>query len=260
MKTLRGEKINQLMQTWPSGTVKSSRELAALGISPSLVQSYIKQGWLVSLGRGVYAKSHDKPNWLGGLHCLQQHKTSGCILAGGRTSLELQGYTHYVPTHDREIFLFAPSPKKLPAWFANYEWGQPIIFTSTALFPEDLEQSLVIYDAGTFTLHISSPERAALELLYHVPQKVRFQEAGHIVSNLATLRPVILQTLLEQCNSIKAKRLFLYLAKASGFHWFNHLNLATINLGSGKRVIVKNGILDKEFGITVPGDLDGELF
>jgi hypothetical protein len=36
--------------------------------------------------------------------------------------------------------------------------------------------------------------------------------------------------------------------------------LTTIHLGSGKRVIVKNGILDKEFGITVPGDLDGELF
>ena len=103
MKGSRGKKINRLMHTWHSGTVKSSKELAALDISSSIAQSYVKQGWLVSLGRGVYAKSHDKPNWLGGLYCLQQQTASRSILAGGRTSLKLQGYTHYVPTRERYL-------------------------------------------------------------------------------------------------------------------------------------------------------------
>jgi hypothetical protein len=52
----------------------------------------------------------------------------------------------------------------------------------------------------------------------------------------------------------------VYLARESGLRWFHRLNLATIDPGSGKRVIVKNGVLDKEFGITVPGNTEGELF
>jgi hypothetical protein len=259
MSQPRGSKINQLIQTWPNGTIKSSDELARLHISPSLVQSYVEQGWLVPIGRGVYAKSHDQLSWLGGVHCLQQ-STSGFITAGGRTALELQGYIHYVPTQEREIFLFAPPRKKLPVWFARHDWGRNIIFTSTALFPLKPAKSLTEYDAGTFTIQISSPERAALELLYHVPGKVSFHEARNIIQSLATLRPLLVQTLLEQCNSIKAKRIFLYLARESGLRWFHRLNLATIDLGSGKRVIVKNGVLDKEFGITVPGNIEGELF
>jgi len=85
MKSIHGLKINQLIQTWPSGTVKSSKELAKLHISPSLAQSYIKRGWLVSIGRGVYAKSYDKPIWLGGLHCLQYNTST--IITGGRTRI-----------------------------------------------------------------------------------------------------------------------------------------------------------------------------
>lgn len=259
MKELRGLKINRIMQAWPSGTVKSSQELAALNVSSSLAQRYVAQGWLVSLGRGVYAKSHDTIGWLGGLHCLQQQKTC-FITAGGRTALELQGYSHYVPSHEREIFLFAPSRKKLPAWFAGYDWGRAIIFTSTSLFPGRLAKSLTEYDVGAFTVQISSPERAALELLYHVPGKVSFDEARNIVQSLATLRPDLVQALLEQCNSIKAKRLFLYLARDSGLRWYQRLDITSIDLGSGKRVIVKNGTLDREFGITVPRDFEGELF
>ncbi|WP_320008078.1 type IV toxin-antitoxin system AbiEi family antitoxin domain-containing protein [Maridesulfovibrio sp.] len=66
------------------------------------------------------------------------------------------------------------------------------------------------------------------------------------------MRPTLTQTLLEQCNSIKAKRLYLYLARESGHRRLSRIKLDNIQLGSGKREIVENGMLDKEFNITVP--------
>ena len=62
----------------------------------------------------------------------------------------------------------------------------------------------------------------------------------------------MVQELLEDCNSIKVKRLFLYLAENSDHFWFKELNVKSVNLGKGKRVIDVNGKLDKKYNITVP--------
>ncbi len=72
------------------------------------------------------------------------------------------------------------------------------------------------------------------------------------MEGLATLRPDLAQRLLEQCRSVKAKRLFLYLAEQSNHSWFDKLEKAGINLGKGKRVVVKGGRLDTKYNITVP--------
>jgi len=66
------------------------------------------------------------------------------------------------------------------------------------------------------------------------------------------LRPKLIQTLLEECTQIKAKRLFLWLAKRQNHQWYHHIDISQINLGSGKRQIIKNGFLDKDFMISVP--------
>jgi hypothetical protein len=42
------------------------------------------------------------------------------------------------------------------------------------------------------------------------------------------------------------------MAEKSQHQWFKELELNKISLGSGKRVIVKNGVLDKKYQITVP--------
>ena len=49
------------------------------------------------------------------------------------------------------------------------------------------------------------------------------------------------------------KRLFLIYGRENDQHsWFKELRIEKINLGSGKRVIVQNGVLDKKYHITVP--------
>jgi hypothetical protein len=74
------------------------------------------------------------------------------------------------------------------------------------------------------SLSISSPERAILECLYLAPEKMDLVECYQVMEGLTTLRPALLQQLLEQCHSIKVKRLFLYMAKKAGHDWFKRLN------------------------------------
>jgi hypothetical protein len=91
-----------------------------------------------------------------------------------------------------------------------------------------------------------------MEMLYYVPQKQAFEEAAKIFEFLTSLRPDVVQVLLESVNSIKVKRLFLYIAEKQNHSWFKSLKLDGINLGSGKRVIEKNGVLDQQYNITIP--------
>lgn len=251
MSTLIGTKINRLIQGWPEGAVKTATELADLGVSNSLTQRYIKEGWLVSVGRGAYAKTHGKVTKLGALHGMQ-YESANLVHAGGRTALELLGYSHYAAMDDRGFFLFGPHKCKLPEWFRKRFQGADIVFSASSFLPFSLATSFTRYDAGAFAVTVSAPERAVLELLYHVPAKVGFDEAFQLVGGMGTLRPGIMQELLEQCATIKVKRLFLYMARESGHRWYKDLEKDVVDLGSGKRVIVQGGKLDKEFQITVP--------
>jgi Transcriptional regulator, AbiEi antitoxin, Type IV TA system len=71
----------------------------------------------------------------------------------------------------------------------------------------------------TFSIKVSSPERAMLECLYLSPDTVDLMECHQIMAGMTTLRPKLVQKLLEHCNSIKVKRLFLYLANRAGHDW-----------------------------------------
>ena len=42
------------------------------------------------------------------------------------------------------------------------------------------------------------------------------------------------------------------MAEKSQHSWFKELDSIKLNLGSGKRVVVQNGVLDKKYHITVP--------
>ena len=97
--------------------------------------------------------------------------------------------------------------------------------------------------------------RDRLECLYLTPQYFNLTEAYQLLEGMATLRPIIVQQLLENCNSIKVVRLFLYMADKSGHTWFKHLDLHKMKLGNGKRSLVNNGIYIPEYQITVPAEL-----
>lgn len=82
--------------------------------------------------------------------------------------------------------------------------------------------------------------------------KTRTFRMSQIMEGLNNLRPKQTQNLLEQCKSIKVKRLFLYIAEKSGHDWFKYINLENINIGKGKRFLTKNGVYIQNYGITIP--------
>jgi hypothetical protein len=105
-------------------------------------------------------------------------------------------------------------------------------------------------------LLMSTPERAILELLEQVPQKETFHQADMLMEGLRNLSPKRLQQLLADCRSIKVKRLFFWFAERHNHAWLKKLDRAAIDLGRGKRMLVRGGKLDTKFNITVPENLD----
>ena len=77
-----------------------------------------------------------------------------------------------------------------------------------------------------------------------------------LMEGLRNLSPRRLQELLADCRSVKVKRLFLWFAERHNHAWLKKLDRSVIDLGHGKRMLVRGGKLDTKYNITVPGDLD----
>lgn len=253
-------KLNQLLLLWPKGTVAVyPLFLNKLKITRQLVSAYQHNGWIKSIGRGAFVRaSGDKVQWTGGLYTLQKYMSLS-VHVGGKSALEHLGYAHYIRfKDDSPVWLFGNSDEKLPAWFKNNNWGVKISFCMTNLFADSVSEGLTSKEVNGQEIVIASPERAMFEYLYLVPQDASFEEAKQIMTGLATLRPNVVQKLLEGCKSVKAKRLFMFLAENCKHSWVKALDLPKVNMGRGKRVIAKGGYLDSKYNITVPMSLKDE--
>ena len=242
-------KIQKILQSWPAGAVCISAWFSGLGVSPQLLRRYTASHWVVPLASGAYVRAGDHVGWAGGLYAMQSQ--GGIVVhAGALTALGLQGYAHYVRLGPERVFLFSPPRVNLPAWFKNHDWGQAVHHNKTSALPDSV--GLVDFQVGAFSIKISGPERAFLECLYLSPDVVNLVECYQVMEGLTTLRPRILQPLLEQCRSVKVKRLFLYMANKAGHDWHKRLDLSRLVLGTGDRSIVTGGVYVSQFGITIP--------
>ena len=102
---------------------------------------------------------------------------------------------------------------------------------------------------------VSTPERAVLELLDELPQHESFDQVDVLMEGLSDLAPRRLQKLLVRCRSVKVKRLFFFFADRHRHAWLKHVDRTAIDLGSGKRMLVKDGRYDPTYEITVPKEL-----
>ncbi|NOQ96858.1 MAG: hypothetical protein GQ561_01710 [Calditrichae bacterium] len=244
-------KINQLIKEWPKGTVMTLDYLKQNGINRNLIKRYRRSGWIDNVGRAAYRLAGDNLELAGGLYAVQ-NQLKLKIHVGARTALELKGYGHYLGPGIRRVFMFGQPGEYLPVWFKKYDWPVDYYYTTTNLFPDNLPSSFTESKYKDINITISTAERAVLEMLHLIPEQQGFDEALQIMKSLTTLRPELLQKLLENCRSIKVKRLFLYMSESEDHVWFSDLIPDRINLGSGKRVVIKNGYLDKKYNITVP--------
>ena len=256
MGTETKTKINRLIDQWVTGATSATSYLNDIGFSRDLLVKYKNSGWLESFGRGAYMRSGDRVDWPGALFTLQT-QLGLPVHAGGKTALERKGYAHYLPARQKRVFLYGPRGLALPAWFKGDRFGVEFVVTRTNLFPAELREGFTEFQEKDFSVRISAPERAMLEMLHLVPRKVGFDEARLVMGNLVTLRPEVVQGLLEACRSVKVKRLFLYMAESHEHAWLSKVDVSKVDLGKGKRMIVPNGRYDAKYQITVPVDREG---
>lgn len=241
-------KINHLVNIWPRGTVKTVKELHELGYSPQLLKSYANSNWIELVNKGIYKLSGDELSWEGLLYGMQKRKNSS-LHAGARTALTLKGFAQYIKLGKEKIYLFSDRTENFNTWLKKYN---QITLKRTEIFNYKKKEYFTNHPINQFEIIISTPELAIMEMLYLVPNEQSFEETYEIMEGLSTLRPKLVQRLLEDCKSIKVRRLFLFMAEYLNHDWFKEIKVEEFDLGSGKRVIVKNGMLDKKYKITVP--------
>lgn len=246
-------KINQLLSSQPSGVVLQSSWLAEKGYSHSLQQRYRESRWLESIGQGAMIRAGDQVSYEGAIYALQE-QTGSTIHPGGKTALAYLGKTHYLEMKVKRVTLFGNHGEKLPLWFEKRDWGVLIDYHQTSFLPAEL--GLTKFELKSFSIKISGAVRAIMEYLYLARQKQDLIECYELMEGLNNLRPDQVQTLLEKCESVKVKRLFLYLAEKAGHNWVRVLKTDQIDLGSGKRSIIRGGVFIEKYQITVPKELE----
>lgn len=241
------------MQEFPKSLVLQSSWLLSQGYSYELQQRYRKSGWLKSIGVGAMLKSGD-PLLLSGAISSLQYQLNINLHIGGRSALELNGVSHYLQLGSSQATLFAPSKKKLPSWFTNNKWDIDYSLSRMTLFESDSHGMLSYQDNG-IEMQISTQPRAMMECLSLCPNDFSLSEAYELMEGLSTLRPKLVQELLEECKSIKTKRLFLYFAERAGHAWFKYIDQGKMDLGSGNRSLTNKGVLIPKYNLVLPKEL-----
>lgn len=248
---MTSKKQKNLEQCLPEGQLVNRAWLKALGFNRPRVDYALRAGKLVALSHGVYRRPGPPLKWE---HVVFSLNEMGCpVHVGGRSALELQGSAHYLPLGDTQrIDLY--SAANIPAWTFGFSDSFKIIPHTRRLFKELPEAGLSTRPFGAWDWQIpcSTPELALLELLADVREAADFSMADKFFEGAVNLRPGLLQELLTNCKQVKAKRLFLWFSDRHDHAWCKKLETVGIDLGRGKRMLIKGGALDATYKITVP--------
>jgi len=262
---VKGTYRQSLKALLPYGMLATKRWLADQGLSAHALDNAVKTETLLLLATGVYSQYSRSVSWEGVIASMQRMEKDGSenaspVVVGGLSALGLSGLSQYLSLGNTpHIHLYVQGT--LPTWLARL--SLPMKFEghrTSKLWPESVLQNKAFikeheWEAELPPVYFSCPEKAILELLMDLPDGVTFEHADELMQGLVNLSPRKLNTLLKACKSIKAKRLFFWLAKRQAYPWFSKLNVKDYDLGSGKRVVAKGGKLDTDYLITVPSNM-----
>ncbi|MDO5614769.1 MAG: type IV toxin-antitoxin system AbiEi family antitoxin domain-containing protein [Cruoricaptor ignavus] len=248
---------NQMEEIIPEGLIVTRSWLQdTMNLGKHTLDNLVKSGYLKSIQRGIYIRGAKKrTSWRSIVFSLQNIIKSD-LLVGGLTALELKGYTHYIPVSGTEqIMLYGDA--NVPQWCNEYvlkatfyKHSQREIFAN--MNKEEIAKYTISISWEDTQIKAVCPEMAILQVLRQVPNEISFEHAAELMQGMTSLSPRKLQALLEACTHIGIKRLFLFLANHYNYVWFTKLKIENIHLGSGKRMLVEGGELDKNYLITVP--------
>ena len=235
------------------GQIVNRAWLKEKGFSRSAIDYFLRSGKLKATYSGFYRKPGPPLKWQNIIYSfsfLGYH-----IHVGHLSALNYHGYQQFVDFKEKETILIY-SDKKFPDWPNTIIKNGLIKQLSRNPFHDFYDGGLMDVPFGTWDWPIkySTPERAFIEFLASLSMSEEIKVGLLMMESAFSFRPELVQDLLINCNQVKAKRLFFWMAKKNNHHWYKYIDQKKINLGSGKRQIIKGGTLDKDFLITVPKD------
>lgn len=238
--------IKTLINT-PNGVVLTSTWLKRQGFSKDLLKVYRKNGSIFSIARGAFLKVNDVPTIEGAIYALQRDGYD--LHVGGRSALSRYHNIWQYLRKYKTVELYPTTKKTLPQWFKSVFHNDYEFLNAHFLLTDDgIEKQSTGYG---FDIDVSCQERAFLELLYGCPERTSVQEAYELLELMPSMRPKLLQKLLENCSSIKVKRLFLYLVSVLKPDWADRIDVSQINLGTSVYKIEADGQYNKKFQIII---------
>lgn len=221
-------------------------------ISRSEQAQYVKSGWLVRIDKGIYRLRSMAPTLFGSLASLKEQQAFNYRI-GATSALDLQGYTHYITLGKPQMYLYTSIDRRLPKWMWAQEWGMDLRESCSKMFSGT--KGVTQVETAGVSLAVSSPELAIMECLAQYPENHSLMDIYYSMESLTTLRPALVTKLLEECTSVKVKRLFLYMADKVKHPWFNRLDLSNVSLGRGPRSFAKGGVKIPKYDIIIPKEL-----
>jgi hypothetical protein len=239
----------------PEGQVVNRAWLFSKGFDRPTVDYYVRTKRLVPVGRGYYRRPGPPLRWQ---HILYSLNDLGFDLhVGGHSALEIAGVTHYLSTSSVVHLYGCDAP---PSWSYDSATESDLIHHGRGGFscrePAGLDHRT--FGTWDWPLPESTPERAFLEILLDVTDEHDFRSVDKLFESAVSLRPQVVQGVLEASQSVKAKRLFCWYAERYRHAWFDRVDLTSIDLGRGKRQIVAGGRLNNRYQITVPADMEND--
>lgn len=249
------QQFKLLMTQGSQGMVFTSEWLRAHGINNKLTWWYVHSGWLERIGPKAYKKLGSQPNWVDAVAAVHSQLKIP-LFVGGKTALQLLGKAHYIPIGGiKSVELFTLPKLPIPKWLTETKsFKVKFLIHKSALFTPEAHSAIGLtkQELNNIPLLISAPERAIMEIFRDVPGRASYEESLQLMENLPHLRSRVVQELLECCQSIKVKRLFLHSAETCQHEWLRELNLKRIDLGKGKRKIGTGGHYDAKYQLSIP--------
>lgn len=255
---MKSQRINKIKH----GQLVTRRWLMDEGFMRPDIDYYLRSGSLQAVVRGIYRRPGDPLSWESVVYAL--NGLGYKLHVGGATAIKERGFSHFVSMEDSEtIDLY--SHQRLPLWIETWHQTQEMSVQEFRFVRHKQPwldglplSSLFTRSFGTLGNKISyaSAELALLEILIEAKTTTDLVTIDRWLESMSSLSPSRLNELLLLCPNIKAKRLFGWFAERHNHAWASKISWLNIDLGKGKRSLIKGGRYNAKWKITVPQKLE----
>lgn len=252
----------RLTEVVAEGQLVNRQWLLDKGFLSTDIDYYLRSGILQAVFRGVYRKPGKPLKWESVLYSLQEMGYD--LHVGGEQSITESGFSHFVSmSNTTSVHLY--SSKALPRWLIKWHESQPMpeqefcfVLHKQAWLSQVPDFAFTYRSFGTWDwpLRYAVSELAILEYMMELETETDFLQMDRWFESLSSISPMKMQQVLAVCKNFKARRLFGWFSDKHQHAWAKEIDWKKIELGTGKRSIIKGGRYSAKWKITVPSQLE----